>query len=71
MPSAPSTANRSLDFRYDTVTRQDGWAFLIGNPDFDADDSVYAVYGEVWLPLTDSRGGHRRVALRRLRVRRG
>ena len=44
---------QSLDFRYDTVTRQDGWAFLIGNPDFDADDSVYAVYGEVWLPLTD------------------
>ncbi|MDE0130396.1 MAG: TonB-dependent receptor [Gammaproteobacteria bacterium] len=45
---------QSLDFRYDTVTRQDGWAFLIGNPDFDADDSVYAVYGEVWLPLTDN-----------------
>ncbi|MXW19329.1 MAG: TonB-dependent receptor [Gammaproteobacteria bacterium] len=44
---------QSLDFRYDTVTRHDGWAFLIGNPDFDADDSVYAVYGEVWLPLTD------------------
>ena len=44
---------QTLDFRYDTVTRQDGWAFLIGNPNFDADDSVYAVYGEVWLPLTD------------------
>ena len=43
---------QSLDFRYDTVTRQDGWAFLIGNPDFDADESVYAVYGEAWLPLT-------------------
>ena len=45
---------QSLDFRYDSVTRQDGWAFLIGNPNFDADDSVYAVYGEVWLPLTGS-----------------
>ena len=45
---------QSLDFRFDTVTRQDGWAFLIGNPDFDAEDDVYAVYGEVWLPLTDS-----------------
>ncbi|MYA31851.1 MAG: TonB-dependent receptor [Gammaproteobacteria bacterium] len=45
---------QTLDFRYDTVTRQDGWAFLIGNPNFDADDSVYAVYGEAWLPLTDS-----------------
>ena len=43
---------QSVDFRYDTVTRQDGWAFLIGNPNFDADDSVYAVYGEAWLPLT-------------------
>ena len=45
---------QSLDFRYDTVTRQDGWAFLIGNPDFDAEDDVYAVYGEVWLPLGDA-----------------
>ena len=45
---------QSLDFRYDTVTRQDGWAFLIGNPDFDAEDDVYAVYGEVWLPLSDN-----------------
>ena len=44
---------QSLDFRYDTVTRQDGWAFLIGNPDFDADNDVYAVYGEVWLPLVN------------------
>ena len=43
---------QSLDFRYDTVTRQDGWAFLIGNPDFEADNSVYAVYGEIWLPLS-------------------
>ena len=45
---------QSLDFRFDTVTRQDGWAFLIGNPDFDADDDVYAVYAEAWLPLTDN-----------------
>ncbi len=45
---------QSLDFRYDTVTRQDGWAFLIGNPDFDAENDVYAVYGEVWLPLGDA-----------------
>ena len=45
---------QSLDFRYDTVTRQDGWAFLIGNPDFEAENDVYAVYGEVWLPLGDA-----------------
>ena len=42
---------QSLDFHYDEVTRQDGWAFLIGNPNFNADNSVYALYGEVWLPL--------------------
>ena len=42
---------QSLDFHYDEVTRQDGWAFLIGNPNFNADNSVYALYGEVWLPI--------------------
>ena len=44
---------QALDYRYDAVTRQDGWAFLIGNPDFAARDDVYAAYGEVWLPLGD------------------
>ena len=43
--------DRSLDYRYDPVTRADGWAFLIGNPDFAARDDVHAAYGEVWLPL--------------------
>ncbi len=45
---------QTLDYRYDAVTRQDGWAFLIGNPDFAARDEVYAAYGEVWLPLGNS-----------------
>ena len=45
---------QTLDFHYDAVTRQDGWALLIGNPDFSAKDDVYAAYGETWLPLGDS-----------------
>ena len=45
--------DQSLDYTYDPVTRADGWAFLIGNPDFAARDDVYAAYGEVWLPLGD------------------
>ena len=45
--------DQSLDYRYDAVTRQDGWAFLIGNPDFAATDDAYAAYGEIWLPLSD------------------
>ena len=45
--------DQSLEYSYDAVTRQDGWAFLIGNPDFAAADEVYAAYGELWLPLGD------------------
>ena len=44
--------DQSLTFAYDTVTRQDGFAFLIGNANFDADDDVFAAYGEVWVPLS-------------------
>ena len=43
--------DQSLTFAYDTVTRQDGFAFLIGNANFDAEDDVFAAYGEVWIPL--------------------
>ena len=42
---------QSLDYRYDEITRADGWAFLIGNPDFGASDAVHAAYGELWLPF--------------------
>ena len=45
---------QTLDYRYDAVTRRDGWAFLIGNPDFAARDEVHAAYAEFWLPLGDS-----------------
>ena len=46
--------DQSLDFFYDDITRGDGFAFLIGNPDFDAGDQVRAAYGEVWLPFSES-----------------
>ena len=42
---------QSLDYWYDPVTRSDGFAFLIGNPNFSAEDDVHAVYGELWRPL--------------------
>ncbi|MYD98411.1 MAG: TonB-dependent receptor [Gammaproteobacteria bacterium] len=44
--------DQSLTFAYDTVTRQDGFAFLIGNANFEAEDDVIAAYGEFWLPLS-------------------
>ena len=46
--------DQSLDFTYDDITRRDGFAFLIGNPDFAAGDQVRAAYGEVWLPFAES-----------------
>ena len=44
--------DQSLTFAYDTITRQDGFAFLIGNANFEAEDNVLAAYGEFWLPLS-------------------
>ena len=46
--------DQSLDFSYDDITRRDGFAFLIGNPDFEAGDQVRAAYGEIWLPVAES-----------------
>ena len=46
--------DQSLDFAYDDITRNDGFAFLIGNPDFSAADRVRAAYGEVWLPFSET-----------------
>ncbi len=42
---------QSIKFSYDPVTRSDGFAFLIGNSNFAAEDDVYAAYAEVWLPV--------------------
>ena len=44
--------DQTLDYAYDSITRQDGFAFLIGNADFAAHDDVHAAYGEIWLPLS-------------------
>ena len=43
---------QTLEYTYDSITRQDGFAFLIGNADFAAEDDVYAAYGEIWLPVS-------------------
>ena len=44
--------DQSLTYAYDTITRQDGFAFLIGNANFEAEDDTIAAYGEFWLPLS-------------------
>ncbi|WP_428096353.1 TonB-dependent receptor domain-containing protein [Candidatus Rariloculus sp.] len=44
--------DQALDYSYDSITRQDGFAFLIGNADFAAQDDVRAAYGEIWVPLS-------------------
>ena len=44
--------DQRLTVVYDTVTRQDGFAFLIGNPNFAGETAVHATYGEVLLPLS-------------------
>ena len=45
--------DESLTAVYDSITRLDGWTFLIGNPTFDVDGDVYAVFGEMLLPLSE------------------
>ena len=44
----------SLGTNYDSITTQDGFAFLIGNPNFAGGTNVRAAYGELALPLTRS-----------------
>ncbi len=41
----------SLTTVYDSITQHDGFAFLIGNRNFDGATRVLAAYGELWLPL--------------------
>ena len=45
---------KSLGTNYDSITAQDGFAFLIGNPNFAGGTNVHAAYGELALPFTDS-----------------
>ena len=43
----------SIAASYDSLTQQDGFAFLIGNANFVGETDVYAAYGELWLPFSD------------------
>ncbi len=45
---------RTLAYVYDTVTRQDGFAFLIGNSNFAGTTDVNAAYAELLLPFAPS-----------------
>ena len=45
--------DQDLSFAFDTISQQDGFAFLIGNPNFSGSVDVWALYGEVLLPVTD------------------
>ena len=42
----------SLATVYDSITQQDGFAFLIGNANFAGTTDARAAYGELWLPLS-------------------
>ena len=44
----------SLGTNYDSITTQDGFAFLIGNPNFAGSTNIRAAYGELALPLAVS-----------------
>ena len=44
----------SLVAVYDSITQQDGFAFLIGNTNFSGERDVTAVFGEILLPFTDN-----------------
>ncbi|GIX21285.1 MAG: TonB system transporter [Gammaproteobacteria bacterium] len=41
----------SLRYDYDDNANNDNYLFFVGNPDFDADRDIDAVYGEIVLPL--------------------
>ncbi|WP_374763029.1 TonB-dependent receptor plug domain-containing protein [Yunchengibacter salinarum] len=38
---------------YDEISNRDGFAFIIGNPDFSNDRAINAWFGELFLPLTN------------------
>jgi outer membrane receptor protein involved in Fe transport len=45
--------DQSLATSFDSITQQDGFGFLIGNPNFKGATDVTAVYSEVLVPLSD------------------
>ncbi len=44
----------SLTAVFDSITQQDGFAFLIGNTNFDGERDVTAVFGEILLPVAEN-----------------
>ncbi|UTW55604.1 TonB-dependent siderophore receptor [Kordiimonas sp. SCSIO 12610] len=46
--------DESLDSEFDEISNNDGFGFLIGNPDFSDSRSPYAFFAEVAVPLTDT-----------------
>ena len=45
--------DKSISTSYDSITQQDGFAFLIGNANFGGETTVHAAYGELWLPFAE------------------
>ena len=46
--------DESLSYVYDSITQQDGFAFLFGNPNFSGSRNVTALYGELLLPFSEN-----------------
>ena len=45
--------DQSIDYRFNSLTQQDAFGLLIGNPNFNGSLDVFALYGEVLAPLAD------------------
>ncbi len=46
--------DESLTAVYDSITQQDGFAFLIGNTNFSGERDVVALFGEILLPVSEN-----------------
>ena len=45
--------NQELSMDYDALSNQDSFTFVIGNPDIDGSQDVWAAFGELALPIND------------------
>ena len=43
-----------LSYDYDANANRDNFLFLVGNPDFTGDRDVFAIFGELGIPLSDT-----------------
>ena len=46
--------DESIDYDFDAISERDGWASLTGNPDFNGNRDVVAIFGEVAIPLLEN-----------------